>query len=303
MTKAPRTVFPATTADIASAVEAVLPLVQTAHDSAVSTAAADATAKDIATKNAAAADATTKANVAKAAADTAAAQAATAKQAADAAKLAADSAPTAAAQAAAATQSVRVAADLAGLRAAERSANILVLLMGKTGGADGLGGTYYWDAASTDAEDLAYLNTVAVSGITTGRWKRLSTRVTVLPQGILTVNGGVKTLYATATVAGTAGQAALNLTTNNVATGPAIFTEIWDNKSSVKPPAVASTVEDNINCDCQSEATDLKTTVHVATRGSKTTLPAVATALLGLVITSQRYAPAGTVLRITVIGI
>lgn len=197
-------------------------------------------------------------------------------------------------------QVVNVAPNLAALKASTGKPDTLTILMYRATASDGLGGTYYWDAASTEAEDATYLNVVAPA-TGPGRWKRIIARVTVLPQGVLVSNGGVKTLYATATVVGAAGQATINLTTDNTATGSALFSEIWENTSMVKPPLVAATVEDNITCICQTEA--LKATTHVAVRGSKTTLPAVATALLGLVITSQRYAPAGTVLRITVTGI
>lgn len=197
-------------------------------------------------------------------------------------------------------QAVNVAPNLAALKASAGKPDTLTILMYRAAPSDGLGGTYYWDAASTEAEDSTYLNIIAPA-TGAGRWKRIIARVTVLPQGVLVSNNGVKTLYASASVVGSAGQATLNLTTDNTASGPAIFSEIWENTSMVKPPLVAANVEDNITCICQTEA--LKTTTHVAVRGSKTTLPSVATALLGLIITSQRYAPAGTVLRITVTGI
>jgi|GEM_PF-5069737 len=204
---------------------------------------------------------------------------------------------------AAAAREVRVASSLADLKAMTPTATGLVLLMGKTASSDGLGGTYYWDSASAEAEDATYLNVVVSTalGVTAGRWRRIIAKTTVLPQGTLVVSGGVKTLYATATVVGSAGQATLNLTTDNTATGPAIFSEIWANLSDVKPPITVTVIEDTPACSVQSETT--KQTVHVATRGNKTTLGSTLLALTGLVITSLRYAPAGTVLRITVTGI
>lgn len=200
-------------------------------------------------------------------------------------------------------ESVMVVDTVGALKGMTGTATGLVFLKGKSALADGLGGMYYFDAASTDADDTVYLNTVAPTA-GAGRWKRLNQRVTVLPGGgILVANAGVKTLYTSATVAGTEGKATVYATADGTATGTAIFTEIWQNAPSVKPPAAQALIEDNVNVSPQTESGDLKTLVYVATRGAKTTLPALATALLGLVIVPLRYAPAGTVLRIAISGI
>ncbi len=201
-----------------------------------------------------------------------------------------------------AAKAVSVTPTVATLKGVMGSANTLTILMGRINGTDGLSGTYYWDPASTEADDTKYLNVVAPTAVAVGRWKRITTRVLELPQGTLVTGpGGVKTLYATAAVVGAAGQVVLNLTTNNLPDGPAIFSEIWENTSMVKPPVTAAVIEDTITTSVLTEVA--KQTTHVATRGNKSTLPAVLTAVAGTVITPLRYAPAGTQLRITVTGI
>lgn len=122
---------------------------------------------------------------------------------------------------------------------------------------DGKGGFYIWDAASTTAEDTVYYNTVQSSVTSTGRWVRVFQRTITLPHGILNINGGVKTFYATAnTVSG--GTAKINLTLDNTTTGPSIFNEIWFNDSQAKTPA--TTAIEGVKSYIMSE--DLKQTTH-----------------------------------------
>ena len=63
------------------------------------------------------------------------------------------------------------------LRAQAGVSNVQVLLQGLSAIGDQNGGTYYWDASSTDTDDGFV--TIKVTNVTTGRWKRMPTANTV----------------------------------------------------------------------------------------------------------------------------
>jgi hypothetical protein len=63
-------------------------------------------------------------------------------------------------------------ANLSQLKAARPPACKAVILLGRTSPGDGGGGTFYWDEASTEAEDGGTIFAPAAGG--TGRWKRVT---------------------------------------------------------------------------------------------------------------------------------
>lgn len=65
---------------------------------------------------------------------------------------------------------------VADLKVVAVRADQIYLVLGKTARGDGQGGFYFWDAASTAAEDLTTMNVVQSTGRNTGRWLRVFTR-------------------------------------------------------------------------------------------------------------------------------
>lgn len=81
---------------------------------------------------------------------------------------------------------------LADLRLQTGMANVQVLLMGLSNMNDNNGGMYRWDASSTDTDDGFTI--VQVTGVTTGRWKRVGNSNTV--KGTNTLSGlALQTAY------------------------------------------------------------------------------------------------------------
>ena len=76
---------------------------------------------------------------------------------------------------------------LADLRMQTGMANVQVLLMGLTSITDNNGGMYRWDPTSTETDDN--LTVIQVTGVTTGRWKRVGNSNTV--KGSNTLSGAV----------------------------------------------------------------------------------------------------------------
>jgi len=114
-------------------------------------------------------------------------------------------------------------------------ATVKVFVQAKLILGDGLGGFYYWDAASTLNEDMIFMNVVTSSLSSAGRWIRMFQRSRTLSQGVLVSNGNVKTLYAPGTTLAN-GTATCSL---NDAAGNAIFSEVWENRSYCTTPVSA----------------------------------------------------------------
>lgn len=74
---------------------------------------------------------------------------------------------------------------LTDLRANAGTANVIAILSGLSSTTDGNGGNYIWNATSTTADD-GFL-TIAVSGVSTGRWIRIGNGNTV--KGTATFSG------------------------------------------------------------------------------------------------------------------
>lgn len=160
-----------------------------------------------------------------------------------------------------------------------------VLLIGKDSIGDNKGGvSFYWDSTSTDSEDLTYLNVIQKTGINTGRWKRTNQKIMVVPQGIVVMNNGIKTLYTTATT-DASGNVTINLTLDNTSNGTAIFTTMRFYKSE----AATNSTDPNAYVDVRRTSTsgNLKTVTFKATKPTSSLIN-----LLGInVITTMANAP------------
>jgi hypothetical protein len=189
---------------------------------------------------------------------------------------------------------LQVVDTIADLRLKAVAANAVVLVVGKLTVGDGMGAFYLFDADSTEAEDMTFLNVLTSSVSTTGRWKRLNVKTQTLPHGILTMNGGVKTFYASG-VTNSSSEFTVNLTMDGTATGMAIFSQILDNSAKAYP-TIAST-NDAVNSVVKSEAA--KITTYLFTRGNNIVLGALGTLGANTFIA----APAGTKVRATIVGI
>ncbi len=147
------------------------------------------------------------------------------------------------------------------------SQDMTVLLLGISEIYDNRGGLYRWDAAASGADDTAFMKTIGSNVTATGRWKRVFQNVTTLPQGVLLVNGGIKTLFASSlTVAG--GLGTVFKTLENTATGTAIFSEIWSETSQVLTSA--ATPMDVIQSGIKTM--DLKQSTHFFYKANPITL-------------------------------
>lgn len=175
-----------------------------------------------------------------------------------------------------------------------------VLILGNVSVGDGSAAHYYWDDNSTDPEDSVYLNTIAVTGITTGRWKKVIARIVTVPQGRLVYNGGKKELFVD-TVVGADGTATINLTMDNTTNGTAIFSQIWfdDSKATVN----TTTPQDAVSSCRKTLTANLKQLTHLFFRGNTTTLGLNIAAIAGANINSQRNAAQGTPVTFKVEGI
>lgn len=182
--------------------------------------------------------------------------------------------------------------------------NATYFLIGRDTLGDGKGGFYYWDASSTEAEEMAYMSVIKSNLVEIGRFKRVFSRAIPLPHGVLTISGGVRTFYTTIPhMTNTSGECTFNLTLDNTTTGPAIFTEIWWNQSRAIPPATSSlSVNDIIKGDCKSQSANLKTTTHIFSRGAEYS-GITLTSILSLVIKGLRIAPQNTQVQVRIEGI
>lgn len=169
-----------------------------------------------------------------------------------------------------------------------------VMTLGAITKGDSLGSLYYFDASdSTTVEDTLYWNTV-VPNNNIGRWKKIFVKTLTLPQGVMTMNGGIKSLYVQTTTDAT-GTATINLTTNNTTNGTPIFSEIWwdDSKSAV----ATTNVNDAIGSTRKSLSSDLKVLSHMFYRGNSSLV-----SILGATVLGFRTAPTGTAVNFIIVG-
>lgn len=168
--------------------------------------------------------------------------------------------------------------------------NSTYFLIGRDTMGDGKGGFYYYDPTSAEAEDNTYMNIIMSNVTSTGRLKRVFSRAIQLPQGVLIITGGVKTLYSTASFTTNAsGEATINLTMDNTANGTAIFNEIWWNKARSVAGNITS-ANDIVVSDVKSVSGNLKQTTHYFARGNYVTLGSTLLSILGLIIPGLRPA-------------
>ncbi len=167
-----------------------------------------------------------------------------------------------------------------------------VYLTGRTTIGDQLGGFYYWDPTSIDPEDTLFMNVIPAFGVVTGRWIRSFQKARQYPQGTtnpgmtMVVNGGVKTLYINTVVSDSNGDATVYLTDTGVASGNALFTEIWFHDVRANSPS--STPSTGVSSYFKSLSTDLKTLVYGQFKPNPVTIT------VGLVYAPVSAAPAST---------
>lgn len=190
------------------------------------------------------------------------------------------------------TKTLIVVNSLAELQAQTGAADTVALITGKVTRGDGQGGFYWWDPVSVEAESLSYMLVIAVTGVATGRWKRINAKVQVLPHGILVLNGGVKTFYASG-VTDANGQFALNLTMDNMPGGPQIFSEIWFNSAQ----SAANNETPNSATKSYVKTQTLSQTVYAFFRSN------VVTMVVALLYSPVLAAPAGVVVFAKVEGV
>lgn len=170
-----------------------------------------------------------------------------------------------------------------------------VMLLGKDTIGDGFAAHYYWDDASTEAEDTVYYNIVQATNVTNGRWKKVIARVITVPQGILVYNGGIRTLYVNTTT-GADGTATINLTMDNTTNGTAMFSNILfdDSKATVN-----TTTANDAVASCRKSLTNgNKQLTHLFYRGNNSTI-----SLLGVNVLGFRQAVTGTPVVFMVTGV
>jgi hypothetical protein len=173
--------------------------------------------------------------------------------------------------------------------------NQVVLVVGKTTMGDGLGGFYRWDANSTAAVESVFMNVVASSVTTKGRWLRIFQRARSLAQGVLVNNGGVKTLYATGTTDAN-GRITINLTEENTAAGTALFTDVW--LTTGEATNGAATPNDVATGSRVSLSTDKKVLVYQFSRGNSSVV-----SLLGVNVLGMRAVASGTPVAVRIDGV
>ncbi len=194
-------------------------------------------------------------------------------------------------------QHVGIFNTLADMKTTTGNAGGAYLLLGRNAINDGQGGTFVWDAASAETENLTYLAIVQATGVTTGRYKKVFLSQVILPHGILSFAGGLKVFNSTASYTTDANSTAtINLTYENTSGGTPIFAEIWSNVS--QPLTTAATTNDIVISQPNSVAAQNKTTTHIYARGSSALIN-----LLGLNVLGFRGVVAGTPVRFRIEGI
>ena len=182
------------------------------------------------------------------------------------------------------------------LKALPPSDGMTVLLLGKTNVYDNLGGFYQWDASASGADDNVYMKSFASNSSASGRWVRFYQNATNLAQGILRIEGGIKTFWGSATTV-SGGSASINLTLDNADNGPPIFTEIWSNRSEVLVDA--ANVTDLITSGRKTQNADLRQTTHYFSKPSPVT---ITVGFVGVLQTVTAI-PAGMSVRFRIEGI
>lgn len=195
------------------------------------------------------------------------------------------------------SKSVIVCDTVADLKAAATADADVALLVSKAAPGDNLGGIYRYSAASTEAEDMAYLNVIRPAAAATGTpggWLRVVQRAKTYPQGVMSMNGIVRTFFASGTT-NASGDVILFLTEDNTATGVPLFKQIWfnDSKATVNATGPANAVTSYV----KTLATDLRQTTHGFFRANALTVT------LGLVYSPFAAVPAGVPVQFRIEGV
>lgn len=167
---------------------------------------------------------------------------------------------------------------LSELKATKGTEENVIITLGQTAKGDNKGALFYWDAASSEAEDNLYYNVVQVTGVTTGRWKKVFTRMMQLPHGTLVINAGKKEFFFSGTTNANS-ECSVNLTMDGTATGLPIFTDVWfdDSKATVN----TTNSNDAVSSFRKSLSTDLKLLTHGFYKGNNSVVSLLGATVLG----------------------
>lgn len=189
--------------------------------------------------------------------------------------------------------------NLAELKATKGGQENVIMTLGQASKGDNKGALYYWDGASTEAEDTTYYNIVQVTGVTIGRWKKVFNRMISLPHGTLVLNNGKKEFFVS-TVTNASSEAVVNLTMDNTTTGTAIFTDVWfdDSKATVD----TANANDAVNSFRRSLSANLKVLTHGFFKGNSTVL-SIAIVTTGLTVGGLRASGAGVPVKFKIEGV
>lgn len=199
------------------------------------------------------------------------------------------------------TQAQLVLDTVTALRAARTSAGQIVLVVGATTLADGLGGFYRFDPASTAVDDTTTWNVVrptAIASNAPGRWVRVFQKRRQLASGAhLLTHAGAKTLYVSGTTDSN-GEVVVSLTDDD---GTALFAEVWMTVAEARPSSLPDASE-VVTGTRKALSVDRKQLTYRFARGNATTLGNGLGQLLGAIVRGQRDAPAGVPVTIRVDG-
>lgn len=194
---------------------------------------------------------------------------------------------------------VITAPSVADLKTVNPTPGMIVFLLGRAAPYDGMGGHYRWDPNASETEDTRFIKSFPSDSSSSGRWVRVVQNIQELPQGVLVINGGIKTLYGKATTV-SGGTASINLTLDGTSTGAAIFQEVWRNSS--EPNANAATVNDVVKGGRKSLDANLKSTTHLFFKPNPVTFT-LAAITAGLLFNPNTNAPSGIPILFEIEGI
>lgn len=98
--------------------------------------------------------------------------------------------------------------------------SVIAYILGYDTKADGLGGIFYWDQSSTGVVDI---NTIQVTGVSTGRWIRSNAKLLTYPHGTMFIGPGKLKQFFYSGNTGANGQVQFFLTDNNTQAGNPLF--------------------------------------------------------------------------------
>lgn len=184
---------------------------------------------------------------------------------------------------------------MAELKTAPIADSTVVFVSGIGSAMDNNGALYRYNMANTaTTDDTKYFNVIKSTQNTTGAWERLNVRMRDYPQGTLETNGARKTFWVRGTTNAN-GEVTVYATTDNTATGPAIFNQIIFHAVNSQTPA--ATPNDVVTGCVKTESADRKIIVYRFAKGGSTTV-----SLLGAIVAGLSTPATGTPVMIKIDG-